>query len=223
VDNDDPPTVSFLQAFSSYEEGYGAVNLQVLLSGPSARNIQVAFTVGGSAVSGDDYILSTASPSPLPQGATSALISLNIPDDDQYTGVRDVIFTLTAPVNATLTSPNPHTLTIIENEVCPTVSNITWGSNSFSTIVALDTGATTVTLSQLFVQAPGQSNSQKLQQVYLGTGGTSLIFNGSSQFAYHDPRIGLPLLGCWRCPLFVGGEGKVLLLTFKDDCIHCQP
>lgn len=217
LDNDDPPTVSFALASSSYEEGSGNVSLQVNLSTASARNVQVSFAVtGGTAVAGTDYTLLTASPLTFAPGVTSQAISLNLPDDDLYTGTRTVILTLTAPLNATLVAPQTHTLTIIENEVCPTVTDLTFNADQVSTIVALPTGATAVTLKELTL-TQDRSINQILEQIYLGAGGSALIFNGSlSASPVTISETGTPSWTGGNRTLN-GGEGKVLLLDFKKN------
>jgi hypothetical protein len=214
VDNDDPPTVSFSQADSAYEEGTGAVTVQVVLSAASAKTIQISFTRTGNAIPGTDFTLTTASPLTFAPGETSKTIDLNIPDDDRYTGLRLVVFTLSTPVNVTVGAIPVHTLTIIENEICPTVSSLNFNSDQITTIVSLPTSATAVTLRDLTVVMDG--GNQRLNGVYLGTGGTSQIFTGSLSGTVTIFETGSPT---WTGGVRTlnGGEGKTLLLDFLND------
>jgi Flp pilus assembly protein TadG len=217
LDNDEAPTISFVMAASSYEEGSGNVSVQVVLSAVSAKQISVNFSTGGTAVAGTDYTLATASPLVFTPGSSSRTINLNIPDDELYTGLREIVFTLSGAVNATPVEPQVHTLVIIENEVCPTMTSLTFNNDQISAIVALPTGATTVTLQSMTVTFY-TAGGQKLQDIYLGTGGSSLIFSGNlGTSPVTFSQSGSP---AWRSGgdrTLVGGEGKVLLLTFNKS------
>ena len=124
TDAETAPTVSFDVAISTSDEGTTA-NVLVELDGDlHESDVVVSFTVGGTAVAGDDY----TSPVPMdsvtiPDGERSAMITFAIEDDKRYDGAAEtVVLTLTSATgDVTVGATSVHTVTITDAETAPTV------------------------------------------------------------------------------------------------------
>jgi Flp pilus assembly protein TadG len=206
LDNDDPPVVSFASAGSTVEEG-SSLSITVSLSKPSNLPVSVAFSLSGTAPSGD-YTILTASPLTFAPGATSQAIQVSLTDDSLYTGSRELVFSLTSPVNATLGSQTVYTLIIQDNEVCPTLTGWTREGKNAYTTVSLPVEAPAIQLTSMTIT---QQSGQQLRQVDLGAGNT--IFQGSLS--------GSPVTITNfknNADLIISGPagGKVMVLSFQD-------
>jgi hypothetical protein len=131
VDNDPLPTVNFTLATQEAVENLGALSIVVELSAPSVQNVTVPFAATGTAIGrGTDYTL-TASPVTIPAGSTTATITLTMIDDALLEANETVILTMATPSQATLGEQTTHTVTILDNDVPPTVAFITDEQHSF--------------------------------------------------------------------------------------------
>ena len=111
-DNDAPPSVAFLGATSGASEAVPRPALPVALSLPSGKQVTLDYGVtGGTASNGVDYTLG-GSTLTFAAGATNALISLNITNDEVDEGDETVTVGLLGALNATLGAPSNHTFTI---------------------------------------------------------------------------------------------------------------
>ena len=122
IDNDAPPVVYFTWDASEAPEEAGTVDVEITLSAPSGKQIEVPYTLGGTATQDLDY---SALPGPLhiPPGQTTASIPVTLlVDGDLNEFDETVILSLGAPLNATLGAPSEHTLTITAAPTPPTVS-----------------------------------------------------------------------------------------------------
>lgn len=119
TDNDDPPTISFMQGTSTVSEGAGTSQVQVVLSGPSGRNIQFSVDRGGTAGS-EDLTLPTL-PLTILAGGTSATIVSTITNDQTDEVNETVALTLADVVLATPAGTTTHTITITDNDDPPSV------------------------------------------------------------------------------------------------------
>jgi Flp pilus assembly protein TadG len=116
IDNDVEPTVSFVLDSQSATEATGMVlitavlrrGLQEVVAGVT---VNVPFSVGGTAVSPDDYNISP-SPLTIPVGSSRADIVVSLRNDGVAEPDETVIVTLGTPDTADLGSPSTHTLTI---------------------------------------------------------------------------------------------------------------
>jgi hypothetical protein len=100
-------------------EAIGQAEVVIELSQPSGREIQVPFTIAGTAHQVTDYNMVTTSPVIIPPGQATAEILVNIVADTDYLEKDEtVVFTMGTPVNATRGTHFTHTLTITEE---PTV------------------------------------------------------------------------------------------------------
>ncbi|MGQ0621416.1 MAG: Calx-beta domain-containing protein [Panacagrimonas sp.] len=140
LDNDTQPVVSFAVGAQSVGEASGLASVSVRLSQPSAFDVTVPFTVGGSSAPTDYSGLST-SPVTIPAGSTSATISLAVNDDGLDEPNETLNFSLGIPTRATAGSPRNHVLTIVDDDEPPAVS-FALGSRT----VAEDAGAVTAVL-----------------------------------------------------------------------------
>jgi hypothetical protein len=208
LDNDAPPVFNFSQAESNVEEGSGALTLNVVLSMPSNLTTSVDFSYAGSAVLGQDFDLLTSGPLTFAPGVTSQSIQLNINDDQLFTGSREVVFTLINPQNAIVGLIPNHTVNIIENEICPTLTGWTTDGKNAYTTASLPTSAPAVTLTSLTVT---QQSGQQLRSVDLGTNNT--LFQGN---AAGSPVTITNFKGGADLTMSGAGGGKILLLTFQD-------
>ncbi|MGQ0620177.1 MAG: Calx-beta domain-containing protein [Panacagrimonas sp.] len=120
-DNDDAPTVSFTVDVSSANESDGTVTAIAQLSGPSAFDVTVPFSVTGTA-GGLDFTLLSASPLMIPAGATQATVSVSLLEDALDEEAETIAISLQAATKATVTAPSTHTITILDNDTAPSVS-----------------------------------------------------------------------------------------------------
>lgn len=126
TDNDNPPTVAFMAATASANEGNTGtadVNLVVALSTASGQTVTVPYSVNvaSTATSPADYTIAT-SPVVIPAGMTSANIVVTVKGDVLDEANETVIVNLGAPTNATLGAVATETLTINDDDNPPTVS-----------------------------------------------------------------------------------------------------
>jgi hypothetical protein len=133
------PAVQFSAAAETVNQSAGTFSITVALSAASNQDVSVPFTLGGSAVSGTDYSVQTASPLTIKAGQTSGTISGTLLAD--YGQNQTLTFTLGTPTNATLGSTATNTLTITEPQ--PTIQfsatseAVNQGAGTFSITVAL--------------------------------------------------------------------------------------
>jgi Flp pilus assembly protein TadG len=126
-DNDAVPTVYFALASQSVSEGINVPAIAtVQLSVISGKAISVPFTLSGTAEAGaaKDYTI-TPSPLVILPGSSSAEIQITVNDDALMEPDEKIVITLGTPTEATLGTPNPHTITILDNDpTCPTPDSL---------------------------------------------------------------------------------------------------
>lgn len=208
LDNDDPPVVAFVGSGKTVEEGSGLMNVDVFLTQASNLPITVGFAPGGNARPTDDYTVITASPLSFPAGTTSRTIQLNLVDDTIFTGSRQLLLTLGSPVNVTLGNPQVYTITIVDNEVCPTLTGWTLDGKNGYTTVSLPVDAPPIQLVSMTVT---QETGQQLKQVDMGTNNT--IYQGT---ANGSPVTITTFKNGADLTLSGAAGGRVILLSFKD-------
>lgn len=115
LDNDDPPTVQFDMADYTVDEDAGSATITVELSGPSGRSVAVDYaTSNGTATAGSDYV-ATNGTLEFAAGETSKTFTVNIINDNFAEADETVILTLSEPDEVMLGTPNPATLTIVDD------------------------------------------------------------------------------------------------------------
>ncbi|MGQ0619229.1 MAG: Calx-beta domain-containing protein [Panacagrimonas sp.] len=120
-DNDNAPTLSFTVAAQSASESAGTVSAIAQLSGPSAFDVTVPFTVSGS-VGASDFTLLSASPLVIPAGSIQATLSVSLLDDALDEAAETIALNLQTATNASVIAPSTHTITIQDNDNTPTVA-----------------------------------------------------------------------------------------------------
>jgi Flp pilus assembly protein TadG len=171
VDNDDAPFVSFALATSQAMEDGGPINVQVLLSSMSTREITIPYTVSGTATAGADrdYTI-PASPLVIPAGSVSGTIVINVVDDAvPGEGNETVILTIGTPTNAIKALPDVHTATIQDDDICPSLysRNVVPGAGRRYFTIGLmypDLTQPTITITQIEIDWDS-SPSQKVDRV----------------------------------------------------------
>lgn len=116
IQDNDNPTVQFSSASGSGAENTTPVSIGVALSVAPVADVQVVYTLTGTATGGgSDYTLANGTTT-IAVGQISANISLAIVDDAVVDANETVIITLSNPVNASLGSTTVYTYTINDNE-----------------------------------------------------------------------------------------------------------
>ena len=119
----DPPDISFTTTNSIHAETDPMTALMVELSKYSAQDVSVSFAHSGSATwgAGGDYVTSQPTVT-VPAGSLTAMLMLEINDDGIDEEDESGIITLTSPVNGLVGANSTHTLTIIDDDLPPTIS-----------------------------------------------------------------------------------------------------
>jgi hypothetical protein len=171
LDNDQYPAVFFPVPAQTVYEDAGDVLVEVTLNNPSSQPITVPFSIdpASTATLGEDY---TISPSPLsfPAGADTAVITISVIDDEVVMeGNETVIIKLGEPINAVKGIPDTYTLTIIDNDVCPTAGTLQvpiGSSDKLSLNLShLIPGAQPITIEEASIYWHDQG-SQRLETIY---------------------------------------------------------
>ena len=117
LDDDLPPTIAFNRLNFSVPEDAGAAAITTSLSSASVFTITANYTTANiTAVAGSDYLTKTGTLIFIPN-QTERSFAVSIIDDTLNESNETVRLILGNPVNATLGSTNPATLTIVENDI----------------------------------------------------------------------------------------------------------
>ena len=158
--NETAPTVVFNTDSSTSDEGTTAT-VEVKLDGDLHESeVVVDFTVGGTAVAGEDYT-SPESSVTIPAGMRSAMITFAITSDSRYEGADEtVVLTLTSATgDVTVGTPSVHTVTITDN--------VEVRNEDLDTSVITDTGTYSETLNVVLRDAsPMREMLQELPDEY---------------------------------------------------------
>jgi len=129
-------TVQFSQANYVVDEDAGIATITVTRTGGSDGTVTVDFTTSdGTAIAGQDYVTTSGTLTFL-DGETSQTFDVPIIGNTIVDGDRTVNLTLSNPTGATIGTPNPAILTILDNDV---VNNLfLFGSGALS--CGLNTG-----------------------------------------------------------------------------------
>jgi hypothetical protein len=127
--NDDPaPLISFRYESSDISEAAlgpttnRVANIEVRLDAVSGQPAYATLELSGTAERGLDYELLTPSLVEIPAGSTSVFVMVEILDDLMDEDDETVLLTLVNPMYALVGTPSQHTLTILDNDLPPTVS-----------------------------------------------------------------------------------------------------
>jgi len=115
--DDDMPTVTFSHAAYSVNENAGAALVTVTLDIPSWQTVTVNYaTSDGTATAGSDYDAASGALA-FTAGITTQTFTVSITNDGVDEPDETATLTLSSPVNATLGTPNPAVLTIVDDDV----------------------------------------------------------------------------------------------------------
>lgn len=128
ITDNDTAYVNFSLASQSAMENTAAMTVNVTLSALSTLEVQIPFTVTGSASDPDDYSI-TASPVSIPAGQWSTSITITLNDDFFDEPDETVILTMSDPTNGALGTLTTHTATLIDDEA-PGVTLAESGGNT---------------------------------------------------------------------------------------------
>ena len=116
--DDEKSTISFASASRSAGEGSGTHDVEVRLDLAPASDMELGYTVEGTATSGSDY-KALAGLVPVAKGATTATIPVTLIDDSLQEGSETVVLKLVWGSGYLTGSPDTHTLTITDNDPVP--------------------------------------------------------------------------------------------------------
>lgn len=117
-DDDNSPTVEFVDTSSSVNEGTATVTVGLILSAESGNDVTVNYAVNGgstTATDGNDYIF-PAGTATITAGNLTTNISISIIDDADIEALEDLVIDISSPTNATLGTNVQHTMTINDND-----------------------------------------------------------------------------------------------------------
>lgn len=124
TDDELDPTVTLTPASLSVSETAGTASFSVELSGPTARPVSVALTLGGTATIPDDATVSPATAvsgfvATMEPGVTSRPIVVTIVDDSIFEGDETLTLEISNAIGGTLGGATSATLTIEDDEMPP--------------------------------------------------------------------------------------------------------
>lgn len=117
TDDDDGPTIGFVDILSVANEGSSLVTIPLELGLASGNNVSVNYAVtAGNAVAGTDYIALSGKVT-IPAGSLTGIISFQPIDDAIIESPETVVLTISGPENGTLkTDFDIHEVTIADND-----------------------------------------------------------------------------------------------------------
>jgi Domain of unknown function (DUF5667)/Calx-beta domain len=116
------PTVFFTLASQSVHENARSVDIEVQLVPVQATAVRVPFSLGGTAIQGQDYTLKGNNTLVIPAGQTKGNISLSLVADNLDEPNETVEVTLGSPSGANLSSPSTQRITLIDDDPQPEVT-----------------------------------------------------------------------------------------------------
>ncbi len=185
IRNDDaPPTVAFSSATYSVGEGASSATITVNLSAASGRAVMVDYaTSNGTATQPTDYTATSGTLTFNP-GQQTKTFSVAVADDTLNEADETVNLTLSNATNATLGTPNPATLTILDDDAAPTVA---FSAATYSVNENVGGGTATITLTLNAVSGQtvtvdyGTGDGTATQPADYTTASGTLTFNPGEQ------------------------------------------
>lgn len=237
IDNDLVPEVSFVLSTSQGMEDGGPINVAVMLSAQSAKDVTVYYTVVGTATPGADYTIQ-ASPLVIPAGSLSENIAVTPVDDDIPAEPNEtVIITIGTVVNGTPATPNVHTVSIRDDDICPSLYSRNIQPNSGLTYMTMglmysDLTQPTIYITNVYIEWDN-GQGQKLTQVdWIGTpiwsdkNGTNVAplsissFSGSQSDRNYAPSpIERLLVVFFKDALRGVPSAYSMTITFNNGCV----
>ncbi len=115
----DGPTcvgIQFALPSANVGEDVGTHNVRVNINPAPQSDLTLEYDLGGTAAEGSDYSINSSGRIAVTSGRSSASIPIMITDDGEDEEAETVILTLKSGAGYDLGNPNPHTLTIIDND-----------------------------------------------------------------------------------------------------------
>lgn len=138
-----PPTLRFDVSALTASEASSGVTATVVRAGDTSGSASVAYaTADATALAGTDYQAAAGTLTFNP-GVSSATITVPFIDDQRFEGDESFALTLSAPSGATLTTPNSMTVTILENDLRPSL-----GMSSAGATIGEAAGSIAVTVTR---------------------------------------------------------------------------
>ena len=207
TDDDDAPTstptVSLSVSSATIAENGGTSTLTVTLSSAPTTTVAIPITVGGTATSGNDYSLASASVSFTPTGALTRPVTVTAINDATDEPNETIILSVNAASITGVTGTDSVTITITDDDDAPTSTPMV-SFASAATTVAEDGSAQTITVNM--TPAPVSTVT-----VSVTVGGTAAVTN--------DYTLGASLSGTPpNVTLMVTTSGTATItLTLVDD------
>lgn len=131
-DDEDPGPdfdVQFENAEASVAENAGSATIKIQLpGGAEGSDVEVSFTISGTAVSGTDFTISATSPITLTAGELEKTVTVTLMDNLEEDGEKTVILTITGVAINGINVPQgtlgqEYTLTITDDECSPYIAD----------------------------------------------------------------------------------------------------
>ena len=219
---DPDPRAGFASAASNETESAGAVEVAVTLDRAPAADLDLSYTIDGTAARGGtgggsgggsasgggagnaDYRISGAGTLTVSAGETDAVIAITIRDDVRHEADETVVLTLEDGDGYDLGSTTTHTLTITDDDAAPTAVSLSVAPDA----VAEDAGATAITVTAAVDGATRFGEEQTVTVSVTGSGAEDVVgFAPVADFAL-------------TIPIGVGSATAEFELTPVDDDIH---
>ncbi|MFT5153315.1 MAG: hypothetical protein ACI841_003315, partial [Planctomycetota bacterium] len=114
--NPSDPILAFGSIETSVFESAGTASITLTLDKAASKEISLPYTLGGAAVEGTDFEVTSANPLVIAEGEAQGTIEFTINDDSEFNGGRPVVITLDPPSGANLGTDIVHTLRIRDDE-----------------------------------------------------------------------------------------------------------
>lgn len=121
IGDNDPLTISIAAGTQPAEELMTAGTFTVTRTGGTTGDLDVSYTVTGTATAGTDYTDTGSGTVTIPDGSASADITLDVNDDTTFDPDETVAVTITAPTDFSITGSATVDTTIVDNEL-PTIT-----------------------------------------------------------------------------------------------------
>ena len=163
VNNEATPSIGFDTPTASGSESISSVQVSLTLSGVSATDTYLFYTISGSATTAD-YTDNNNGSLTITAGNTTATIAITITDDNIFENDETFSITLATATNATINpASNTHDYTIVNNEATPSIGFDTptaSGSESISSVqVSLTLSGVSATDTYLFYTISGSATT----------------------------------------------------------------
>lgn len=117
------PLVYFAASSQSVTEGDQTLNVLIQMSNAWSSIVEIPITLSGTATNGAgaDYVISSSSLS-IPIGYTQGMYQVQINEDLINESAETIILTMGTVVNGTASTPNVHTIQVLDNDSPPEVN-----------------------------------------------------------------------------------------------------